>query len=968
MWCTEATAERKLPSAGAGVRVSGCTTARSSSVTADFTPRHHYSMSDSQYGYATSVLTSKSPQSAAALVEAALGDTKGPVPAGMLEFFTGYSHILQRHNQSLTNILQQATGVFPQGPNAEYGSLPKAWNSLISALQHDIHANDVYFKNLKLDCIGPLRQLNDNEMGYSELLVNSRELNLVAAKLASNSANSNPDAEYQWNIKAPQTFDNLENYKRHEKQLLFDTVLNFFNSTNSRYSKSVTANEKAVNHLLGEFRIDREMEDYLQFLLKRNVDAIATASAPATSPHKKRLSSFPRHPDQTSLYSAGTSSSIPTATSSKKKPSKLKSKVGSIFGRKNKKNSKANAFSDDAIAESESASSTPRLTSKSTESFNRLNSVSDRGDQPQHHAQQAQYQSQPQPPVQPPLQPQSHQVHQQERSAPTQPPAQIQSSTQPLQPTSRSAPGYGESPQAFQSSSLGPPAPRSGFEDGSLSPNVVKYNDDSSSSSSVDHGHELSMLKKHDLNSPVTPAAPTEDIEPAPSLSNLQELHTASTGLSLQPPTQSLELLDVARSRQSSGGKYSFEEGDDKRPVATSPRFNRHEEKIPGSFDHSPDHAQSSLPEPDLESPKKNTSSFPSAITGAAAALGAGVAATASTAAAYGAIDKKPSYEDKQVPPPPPPPSRKVLHHPSTDSPPVPSSLDKPKARRDVNSQMFHNLPGARESFAPPSTLISQDTGNSMLRKNDYFKHFESGSFVESSGLNASIAEVINVSFKDEAIATSQVVGEIAFVYNGNEGANDPITVQIPAAFNKVLENNTFVKRLEGDAFQVDPSKILSRTLGGLKYMIQLNESQVPIIMQQVWKFEDHQASLMINLKLNAAYSDSLRLDNFVVSVALGPSVQSTSASSRPQGSFSKERNRITWRYPSPFVLDSSKPEEKLIARFLTNGKGSEHESGVQLKFSIIDPPVALTTIYTSEGQVLPSARHLVSGAYSSHS
>ncbi|KAJ9090884.1 hypothetical protein QFC19_009396 [Naganishia cerealis] len=927
-------------------------------------------MSDSQYGYATSVLTSKSPQSAAALVEVALGDTKGPVPAGMLEFFSSYSQIIQRHNQSLTNILQQATGVFPQGPNSEYGNLPKAWNSLISALQQDIHANDVYFKNLKLDCIGPLRQLNDNEMGYSELLVNSRELNLVAAKLASNSS---ADAEYQWNIKAPQTFDNLENYKRHEKQLLFDTVLNFFNSTNSRYSKSVTANEKAVNHLLGEFRIDREMEDYLQFLLKRNVDAkiVGGPGAATTSPHKKRLSSFPRHPDQTSLYSAGTSSSTPTAASSKKKPSKLKSKVGSIFGRKNKRNSKANAFSDEAIAESESASSTPRLTSKSTESFNRLNSVSGHQSQPP----QSQLQSQPQPQLQPQLQPQV-------KSAQPQPHYSAQPSSQPLQPTSQSGPGSyyatplaGESlnatPPAFQSntqSSLGPSAPRSGFEDDSLSPNIVKYNDDtSSSSSSVDHGHELSMLKKHDLNSPVNPMAPSDNIDPAPSLSNLQELNTASTGLSLQPPTQSLELLDVARSRQSSGGKYSFEEGDDKNPVATSPRFNRNEETIPGTFDQSPEYnkAQTRLPEPDLESPKKNSSAFPSAITGAAAALGAGVAATASTAAAYGAIDKKTSYEDKQVPPPPPPPSRKVLHHPSTDSPPVPSSLDKPKARRDVNSQMFHNLPGARESFAPPSTLISQDTGNSMLRKNDYFKHFESGSFVESSGLNASIAEVINVSFKDETISTSQVVGEIAFVYNGHEGANSPINVQIPAAFNKVLENNTFVKKIEGDAFQIDPSKILSRTLGGLKYMIQLNESQVPIIMQQVWKFEDHQASLMINLKLNPAYSDSLRLDNFVVSVALDPSVQSTSASSRPQGSFSKEKNRITWRYPSPFVLYS---EEKLIARFLTNGKGSEHESGVQLKFSIIDPPVALATIYTSEGHVLPSARHLVSGAYSSHS
>lgn len=902
-------------------------------------------MSDSQYGFATAVLTSKAPASAAALVDAALADTQGPVPAGMLEFFTAYAQSVQRHNQSLTNVLQQATAVFP-GPSPEHGGLHKAWGALISALQQDIHANDVYFKNLKLDCVGPLRQLHDNDMGFSELVVNSRELGLVASNL---SHSASADAEYQWNVKAPQAFDNLENYKRREKQLLFDTVLSFFNATNSRNSKTIAANEKAVNHLLGDFRIDREMEEYLQFLLQRKV-APASAHAGAPPPaQKKRLSSFPRHPDQTSLYSAGTASSG-------KKPSKLKSKVGSIFGRKNKKQTKANAFNDEAIAESASASSGSRLASRSTESLGRIveQNKSSQWQHPEELASRnsghtgAAGQSRLQPAHQPPSTSSLFGVQ-----------------NQPLKGRTaiKSQPRSNHSPLGAQNL-----------------PNFVKYHDDASSSSS-ENGQQLSMLKKHDINSPVTPHGLHDEIEAPLSAPE----NTATSNFSLQPP-QSLDLLDVARSRQSSGGKYSFEEGDDKSPVATSPRINRQEEVVPGAFEP----LEASLPEPNFENPEGATQDIstpastpiqaPGSVPIAApvssesslsqpsvpsseslstsGSFAAGAAGGVLGTGAAVAMDR--SY-DKQVPPPPPPPSRKV-HQPDT----VPA-MEKPRARRDVNSQIFHNLPGARESFAPPAQLASQDTGNSLLRKNDYFKHFESGSFVESSGLNASVAEVINVTFKDEAITTSQVVGEVAFVYNGVQPAEAPVAVTIPTEFSKVLENSTFVEKLDGQAYRIDTSKILSRTLGGLKYTISLMESQVPIIMQQVWKFEDHQASLMINLKLNPAYSSSARLDNFVVSVALSPLVQSTSASSRPQGSFSKERNRITWRYQAPLLLNATGPDEKLIARFLTNGRGSEHESGVQIRFSAIDPAVTLTTVYSADGQVLPSACHLVSGTYSSH-
>ena len=146
--------------------------------------------------------------------------------------------------------------------------------------------------------------------------------------------------------------------------------------------------------------------------------------------------------------------------------------------------------------------------------------------------------------------------------------------------------------------------------------------------------------------------------------------------------------------------------------------------------------------------------------------------------------------------------------------------------------------------------------------------------------------------------------------------------------------------------------------------MLKLNEEQVPIIVQQIWKYEDHQSSLMINLRLNTGI-EKLVLNNVVISVALNEDVETLSASSKPQGSFNKDKNRITWRYNQPLVLGGGVREEKLIARFMTNGKGSEHESGVQVKFQLQEP-IKYVSIY-EDGEEIPVVRNMVSGSYSGH-
>ena len=87
----------------------------------------------------------------------------------------------------------------------------------------EIHSNEALFKSLKLEAIGPLKDVFQKDVRYSELLVNSQELQEISSDLSSSGSN----AEMQWNMKAPQIFDNFENFKKFEAQLLFDVSYSF---------------------------------------------------------------------------------------------------------------------------------------------------------------------------------------------------------------------------------------------------------------------------------------------------------------------------------------------------------------------------------------------------------------------------------------------------------------------------------------------------------------------------------------------------------------------------------------------------------------------------------------------------------------------------------------------------------------------------------------------------------------------
>lgn len=396
-------------------------------------------------------------------------------------------------------------------------------------------------------------------------------------------------------------------------------------------------------------------------------------------------------------------------------------------------------------------------------------------------------------------------------------------------------------------------------------------------------GRRSSLLERHHLDS-------TEQGEKGAG--------AFTTPQQLQPSHVAGGLLDPnARARQNSDDKYSFEAGDDNKPILASPRS---EQNGFSDGDRISESIASARGDRGVENRDFDAiSSRDDESSRFVGEFGGGATATSPTADnfvphGYASSNTTSSFSGfGGAAPPKPPPSRKVVHH------------DTAGSVRD--SHMFHNLPAAttnssiRDSFVQPprpsstsshvnnpfAALKRQDTGT--LLNND-FKHFNLSD--ATIGLNTSIAEIVNATFKDGQLKSSQVIGEVAFNYNGHPN-EESIVVSIPHDYDRLIVNKTFIEELGDHDYKLDPALISSKTLGGLKYLA--NDNHVPLLVQQIWKFEPHQSSLMISIRSNV--NETLEIENLIVSAALNTDVVATSASSKPQGAFNKDKNRITWRY-----------------------------------------------------------------------
>lgn len=286
-------------------------------------------------------------------------------------------------------------------------------------------------------------------------------------------------------------------------------------------------------------------------------------------------------------------------------------------------------------------------------------------------------------------------------------------------------------------------------------------------------------------------------------------------------------------------------------------------------------------------------------------------------------------------------------------APIVPPSRKQVRSSQIINSVVNQQPPQDQPSIpeiCPASILLSQvtpglkvldpqSTGTSnILNPQSLFQHANSNT--NSFGLNASVAEVINATFKDGVLTSSQLIGEVALSYlrDVQTQSSLPIGLNLKIEngdkFEKVILNQAFIERVSAEEYKVNPQFIVSKTLGAIKYSI--NEPQAPIVVHPAWKFESHQASVVLTVKIAPTVPESIQeltLQDFSVIVSID-GAEATNALSKPQGSFSKEKKRIAWRFKEPLVLKRNS-EERLIARFITDSIAHETSRGVIVKFTI---------------------------------
>lgn len=889
-------------------------------------------MSDSDFP--TTILTSKAPEDVANFLPHSLQLSSTLIEKNLLVWFANYAAMISRYNQDLNALLANGRNFFT-GAGGEFGSLDKIWNCVASLVMSQIQVNESLIKVIRKDVLAQFSAAFKEDFKYSELLVNSEELLEMKAHMADS------NGAYNWNVKAPVILQNFENYKRFEKEVIFNAFISYLNAVNTKTAGLVHKNENAVNFILKEYHIDNEMQLYTDYVIGTKPPATESKvkkSAPLQEPALPRPLPATR-PSVASSINSGSTSGTPVK---EKRKSKLRLKVGSILGRKKKDTSSLNhaeTIPEDAsaasvpsrlgtfISQAETRQSTRPLTGarnepKPVESrpaapsapsapsapvaanlntpppSSHNNEVKDKSFGQNKNAFQPAFNAQPLQPLQAPR----GDISQAPAVPETSQPAEIAKSVETAKPveTPRTAPAVTKPVEDAQAqkpvvTQENQQIPEEAADDEA---NFVKYSssDDESDDQVNKPGNRQSLLKTHNLG---------------------------------QPPKVDLD-SDI-RSRNTSSGKYSFEYGDEAKSISTP----QHTPVVPSAPQLEP-FGKDAIPvtpekpvEKQVVNPQPELLSVPTPIQ----------------------TKEVPQSPSASVRPPPPPPSRKAHAIPA-------------EVQRDVQ-----NLHNNRDSFIQPHagdrmSLVSQTTGNSLLRQ-DHFKHFGASEEPIREGLNTSIAEIINATFKDGQVAKAQVLGEIAFNYNSTKPL-DSLTINIPTKFSKYLLNDQLMTKHDSERYTLNLAHIAGKTLGGIKYLIDQSYDHVPVLVKQIWKFEPKQASLIIKLSLNPAYSKRVTLENFTISASLDPSVASISASSKPEGSFNKEVNRITWRYTEPLEFNSSS-EVKLIARIMTTGLAKESPSGTRLRFTISEGAAPKVKILDSAHQPVPSISSLTSGNYSSH-
>lgn len=147
--------------------------------------------------------------------------------------------------------------------------------------------------------------------------------------------------------------------------------------------------------------------------------------------------------------------------------------------------------------------------------------------------------------------------------------------------------------------------------------------------------------------------------------------------------------------------------------------------------------------------------------------------------------------------------------------------------------------------------------------------------------------------------------------------------------------------------FQVDLTKLKSGVSPLFSYST-THAGAVPVIFSPIWRIEEHQARLLLSYGLaESSPLNELELRDLVVVVSITGGT-ARSAQSKPMATFSKEKQRVTWRFQEPVILRRDR-KERLLCQFSTESRA--RELPVDARFHTAPLPAAAVAWQVADGR-----------------
>jgi hypothetical protein len=283
-----------------------------------------------------------------------------------------------------------------------------------------------------------------------------------------------------------------------------------------------------------------------------------------------------------------------------------------------------------------------------------------------------------------------------------------------------------------------------------------------------------------------------------------------------------------------------------------------------------------------------------------------------------------------------------------------------------VTSAAVPPRPGAIAALAPEASIAATSDTQSVrsghsLGSFAHVKHPE----MTGPGLNCSIIETVSAVFKDGAVVSTAIAGEVAFVNNpadsGETKEHETIRINNFPNLEKIGPNRIFVQNSsvdQSDQFALDISH-LGKMTPGFSYRVFAEESDTPslgrftpLALKPAWKPQGDKLGLLLQYQLNPSsiFTAPVTLQNVVLVASYEG--KASGAQTKPSGTHLKEKHLVYWRLGDVTLTSEM---QKIVCRVI-GADGVEPKPGhIEARWEYAVDAATETAAANSTGPVIGS-------------